>query len=119
MVAGSGVDTYTAKMITMTEACAKHLESMASRDGRALVGIRVAVRGGGCSGLSYEIDFEETQREDDLVFGDDIRIFVDPKSHPFLDGMQLDVTSGMIGTGFVFRNPNADKTCGCGSSFSV
>ncbi len=106
-------------MISMTDSCKQYLQEVAERDDTALVGIRVAVRGGGCSGLSYDMDFESTAREDDLVFGDHPKIFCDPKSFKFLNGMVLDVTSGMIGTGFVFRNPNADKTCGCGSSFSV
>ncbi len=106
-------------MIEMTEACATYLETVAARDERDLVGIRVMVRGGGCSGLSYDIDFETAARDTDHVFGDHPKIFCDPKSYKFLEGMVIDVTSGMIGTGFVFRNPNADKTCGCGSSFSV
>lgn len=89
------------------------------RDERQLVGVRLSVRGGGCSGLSYDIDFEDNQRDNDHVFGEHPKIFVDPKSLPYLEGMIIDVTSGMVGTGFVFRNPNADRTCGCGSSFSV
>jgi len=106
-------------MISMSDNCVRYLVEVSERDGRALVGIRVSVRGGGCSGLSYDIDFEDQKRPNDLVFGDTVQIFCDPKSHPYLDGMTIDVTSGMVGTGFVFRNPNAEKTCGCGSSFSV
>lgn len=103
----------------MSDACAKHLVTLAERESRELVGIRVAVRGGGCAGLSYDIDFADGAKDNDLVFGTHPKIFVDPKSHTFMDGLIVDVTSGMVGTGFIFRNPNADKTCGCGSSFSV
>ncbi len=106
-------------MISMTQQCADHLEKLAVREERALIGVRVAVRGGGCSGLSYDIGFEDAERPDDHVFGDHPKVFVDPKSMKFVDGLILDVTTGLIGTGFVFKNPNAQKTCGCGTSFSV
>ncbi len=84
------------------------------------MGVRVKVKGGGCSGLSYDVALADTPRETDLVFGDDApRVFVDPKSHEFVDGLVLDVSRGLVGTGFVFNNPKAQKTCGCGTSFSV
>jgi iron-sulfur cluster assembly protein len=92
---------------------------MANGKGVELVGVRVTVLGGGCSGLSYDMDFESELEPDDLVFGDHPKIFVDKKSHEFLDGTILDFTGGLKGVGFVFRNPNANSTCGCGSSFSV
>ena len=106
-------------MVSMTQQCADHLVTLAEREGRPLVGVRIAVRGGGCSGLSYDIDFEDNERPDDLIFGEHPKVFVDPKSMKFVDGLTLDVTTGLIGTGFVFKNPNAQKTCGCGTSFSV
>jgi iron-sulfur cluster assembly protein len=83
-------------------------------------GLRVGVKGGGCSGLSYSLGFDKEAREGDkLVEIDGVRIFVDPKSLFYLSGTQLDYTDGLNGKGFVFNNPNATKSCGCGSSFGV
>lgn len=83
-------------------------------------GLRVGVKGGGCSGLSYSLGFDAEQRESDkIIMKDGIRIFVDPKSLFYLSGTQLDFTDGLNGRGFVFNNPNATKTCGCGSSFGA
>ncbi|MDP4200924.1 MAG: iron-sulfur cluster insertion protein ErpA [Bacteroidota bacterium] len=83
-------------------------------------GLRVGVKGGGCSGLSYSLGFDSEQRENDRLLSiDGIRLFVDPKSLFYLAGTQLDFTDGLNGRGFVFNNPNASKTCGCGSSFGA
>lgn len=83
-------------------------------------GLRVGVKGGGCSGLSYSLGFDKEPRENDktLVLNG-IQLFVDPKSLFYLSGIELDYTDGLNGRGFVFNNPNAAKTCGCGSSFGV
>ncbi len=106
-------------MIEMTEAAAEQLERMAEKAGVELVGLRVCVLGGGCSGLSYDMDFESEAGPDDVVFGEHPKIFVDKKSLEFVDGTILEFTGGLTGTGFVFQNPKARNTCGCGSSFSV
>ncbi|HZK75378.1 MAG TPA: iron-sulfur cluster assembly accessory protein [Candidatus Kapabacteria bacterium] len=83
-------------------------------------GLRVGVKGGGCSGLSYSLGFDGEARENDkLIVKEGVRIFVDPKSLFYLSGTQLDFTDGLNGRGFVFNNPNATKTCGCGSSFGA
>jgi iron-sulfur cluster assembly protein len=83
-------------------------------------GLRVGVKGGGCSGLSYSLGFDSERRENDkLLTIDGIQLFVDPKSLFYLSGTQLDFTDGLNGRGFVFNNPNATKTCGCGSSFGA
>ena len=83
-------------------------------------GLRVGVKGGGCSGLSYSLGFDGEKRENDKVITkDDIRIFIDTKSLFYLSGTELDFTDGLNGRGFVFNNPNATKTCGCGSSFGA
>lgn len=82
-------------------------------------GLRLGVQGGGCSGLSYNIGFDTRPRERDRVFEfADVRVFVDPKSFIYLHGMVLDYEETLMHQGFVFRNPNAKKSCGCGSSFS-
>ena len=83
-------------------------------------GLRIAVRGGGCSGFEYAIDFEREPRENDLVLEyDGLKLYVDPISSRFLEGTTIDYSLGMTGTGFKFHNPKAAGTCGCGSSFSV
>ena len=83
-------------------------------------GLRVGVKGGGCSGLSYSLGFDKEAREGDKkIVVDGVNIFVDPKSLFYLSGTQLDYTDGLNGKGFVFNNPNATKSCGCGSSFGV
>src|SRR5436305_1125554 len=82
-------------------------------------GLRLGVQGGGCSGLSYNIRFDTQPRERDRVFNfGGVRIFVDPKSFIYLNGMVLDYQETLMQQGFVFVNPNASKSCGCGTSFS-
>ena len=82
--------------------------------------IRVGVKGGGCSGLSYVMDFDTELKEDDKVFEDKgIKIVVDKKSFLYLVGTELDYAGGLNGKGFSFINPNASRTCGCGESFSI
>lgn len=83
-------------------------------------GLRVGVKGGGCSGLSYSLGFDSEARAGDKILEKDgVRIFIDAKSLFYLSGTQLDFTDGLNGRGFVFNNPNASKTCGCGSSFGA
>jgi iron-sulfur cluster assembly accessory protein len=83
-------------------------------------GLRIAVVGGGCSGYSYQLDFDDVTREDDHVLDfDGVRVRVDAKSAEMLDGMQVDFVTRLHGGGFTFSNPNATATCGCGTSFSV
>jgi len=83
-------------------------------------GLRLGVKGGGCSGLTYVLAFDEKATEKDNVFEiHGVKIFIDPKSMFYLSGTTLDFTDGLNGRGFVFNNPQATKTCGCGSSFGV
>ncbi|CAN5273304.1 iron-sulfur cluster assembly accessory protein [soil metagenome] len=82
--------------------------------------VRVGVKSGGCSGLSYELKFDKSQNENDRLFEDnEIRIVVDKKSVLYLAGTILEYSGGLNGKGFVFNNPNAQRTCGCGESFSL
>ncbi|GAB4449120.1 MAG: iron-sulfur cluster assembly accessory protein [Bacteroidia bacterium] len=108
-------------MITITErAKNKALELMQKENRPADSFIRVAVEGGGCSGLTYKLEFDNQLKENDKVFEDKgIKIVVDKKSFLYLVGTELDYTDGLNGKGFVFNNPNATRTCGCGESFAV
>ena len=107
---------------SVTEKAAQHILHLMKLEGKTVdrVGLRVAVKGGGCSGLEYKLAFEIEPKEDDQVleqFG--VRLFLDPKSLFFVKGTSLDFDGGLNGKGLVFQNPNATKTCGCGSSFAV
>lgn len=82
-------------------------------------GLRLGVKGGGCSGLSYDLRFTEPRENDNVITYDDVHVYIDPKSYVYLKGIMLDYESGLKGKGFVFTNPNASNTCGCGESFSV
>lgn len=107
-------------MIQVTDTAKKqalHLMKESGDDGSF---IRVGVQGGGCSGLMYDLDFDNQEKEDDKSFEDNgVRIVVDKKSFLYLAGTVLDFSGGLNGKGFVFTNPNADRTCGCGESFSI
>jgi iron-sulfur cluster assembly protein len=108
-------------MITVSENAKQHaLELMKNESSPEGTFIRVGVEGGGCSGLSYKLEFDNQKREGDQTFEDKgIQITVDKKSFLYLIGTELDYTGGLNGKGFVFNNPNASRTCGCGESFSV
>ena len=115
-------------MITVTEKAAKEIKRIRENDpAAAKSNLRVQATGGGCSGMSYKLGFDqEPPAPSDKVFdlksgeGAEItKLLVDAKSFLYLSGMTLDFTDGLNGTGFVFQNPNAKRTCGCGSSFSV
>ena len=82
-------------------------------------GLRLSVVGGGCSGLNYKMDFDQSRDTDNVIDVGNIKILIDPKSSIYLKGVVLDYQDGLQGKGFVFKNPNATNTCGCGESFSV
>ena len=93
------------------------IEEQSLSDGTAL---RVGVKGGGCSGFSYLLDLTEQERETDELFEEhDIKVVCDPKSYLYLNGTSIDFKDEVMGRGFVFNNPNATSSCGCGSSFSA
>jgi iron-sulfur cluster assembly protein len=108
-------------MITVSENAKNHAISLMKEENRPEGSfIRVGVEGGGCSGLSYKLEFDNIKKEGDQEFEDKgIKIVVDRKSFLYLVGTELEFTGGLNGKGFVFNNPNANRTCGCGESFSV
>jgi len=106
--------------ISMTDGAARYLNDLMTKDGKAGFGLKVGVKGGGCSGLQYELTFESEPEEGSKIYeSSGLRIFVDLKSYFYLRGLTLDFSGGLNGKGFVFMNPNATKTCGCGSSFAA
>lgn len=109
-------------MIKVSEDAKKRIALLMADEGynAATDFVRVGVKSGGCSGLSYELKFDKTQAEQDKLFEDnDIKIVVDKKSVLYLAGTTLEYSGGLNGKGFVFNNPNAQRTCGCGESFSL
>ena len=110
-------------MITVSETALEHLIELMVGDGinPDTHHLRVGVKGGGCSGLSYTMDFDDTIHESDDVFevGGGIKLVVDKKSVLYLFGTELQYSSGLNGKGFSWSNPNASRTCGCGESFSL
>lgn len=107
-------------MVTVSETAAKKLTSLIEESGFKTPFVRVAVKGGGCSGLSYDLSFDtEQQPADTLVEDKDVQILIDMKSLLYLYGTELDFSDGLNGKGFQFINPNASRTCGCGESFAL
>lgn len=109
-------------MIKVSETAKKKVIELMQDDGFDPTNdfVRVGVKSGGCSGLSYDLKFDKENQEEDKVFVDnDIKIIVDKKSFLYLIGTTLEYSGGLNGTGFVFNNPNANRTCGCGESFSL
>ena len=108
-------------MITLTPAATQEVKRLISQEQKPNVGLRLGVKGGGCSGFSYVLALDEaTPKQFDTVFEQDgVKVLVDAKSHLYLDGTTVDFKSGMVGGGFEFQNPMAKKSCGCGTSFST
>ncbi len=108
-------------MIQISESAAKKIGNLKSEEGQPdSAFLRVEVKKGGCSGLSYKMNFDQNPKEGDQFFeANGQKIAVDGESFLFLIGMTMDYSGGLNGKGFVFNNPNATKSCGCGSSFNV
>ena len=107
-------------MVTVSEGAAKKLNSLIEESGFKTPYVRVAVKGGGCSGLSYDLSFDtEQQTGDTLAENNGVKILIDMKSLLYLYGTELDFSDGLNGKGFQFINPNASRTCGCGESFAL
>jgi iron-sulfur cluster assembly protein len=109
-------------MITITETAAHQIVKLiAKEEQKQLAGLRVGVKAGGCSGFEYTFAWESTPKPTDQVFegAQGAKVFVDPRSLKLLDGTTLDYDAGLLSKGFVFQNPQAKATCGCGVSFSI
>ena len=106
--------------ISITPDAAIHVRQFAADSGKPDGNLRVAVKGGGCSGLTYDLDLVDEPGENDKVISSrGLELYIDKKSYIFLAGTELDYSGGLNGKGFVFNNPNAKTACGCGTSFSV
>ena len=106
-------------MIALTDKAAVKVKDLITQEGNDQLMLRVAVRPGGCSGFSYEMFFDTDKAGDDLIADHDgVKVVVDPSSAQLLQGATLDYNDGLQGAGFAIDNPNAQKTCGCGQSFS-
>ena len=113
---------YIRIMIKVSETAKKKVIELMHDDGYdpSIHYVRVGVKSGGCSGLSYDLKFDKENQDGDKMFEDnDVKIIVDKKSFLYLIGTTLEYSGGLNGTGFVFNNPNANRTCGCGESFSL
>lgn len=105
--------------LTLTAKALEMVRTALQREGRAGHALRVGISGGGCSGMKYNLAFEEHPRSDDAIVEiDGVRLLIDPASEPYLQGVVIDYVTGLHGAGFKFLNPKAQRTCGCGSSFS-
>jgi iron-sulfur cluster assembly protein len=108
-------------MVAITENAATQIHKLLAKQQLPDGGLRVGVKAGGCSGFEYVFEWEAAPKETDLVFDgpNGARVWVDPRSHRLLDGTTLDYDTSLLSRGFVFQNPHAKSTCGCGVSFTV
>lgn len=106
--------------VLFTHSAATKVKELIEEEGNKDLMLRVFISGGGCSGFQYGFTFDETENEGDTcVEKDGVKLLIDPMSYQYLSGAEIDYTEGLEGAQFVIRNPNAETTCGCGSSFSV
>ena len=105
--------------VTLTETAAKHVTANLAKRGKGL-GLRLGVRTSGCSGLAYKLEYADEAKPEDVTFeSNGVTVVVDPKSLPYIDGMELDFAREGLNEGFKFNNPNVKDQCGCGESFNV
>ena len=106
------------QLVLLTESAISKIKELLEKEETGK-GLRLGVKGGGCSGLSYSVAFDFEKEKDNVQEVGGFKIYLDPKSTIYLKGIELDHQGGLEGKGFVFRNPNASNTCGCGESFSI
>jgi iron-sulfur cluster assembly protein len=107
-------------VLELTASASEHVRTLMKKESKVGASLRVSVVGGGCSGLSYKMGFEDQPASGDKVFEQNgVQLLIDPRSALFLSGMVIDYVDGLNGSGFTFSNPNAKKSCGCGTSFSA
>ena len=108
-------------MITLTSTAAQEVKRLIEKEQKPNMGLRIGIKGGGCSGMSYVLALDEaTPKQYDTIFEQEgIKVLIDAKSHLYLDGTTIDYKNSLMGGGFEFNNPNAKKACGCGSSFTA
>jgi iron-sulfur cluster assembly protein len=105
--------------VTVTEKAARHIQKTLDKRGKG-VGLRLAVKTSGCSGMAYALEFADESQPEDLIFESaGVKLLVDPRSLPYLEGTELDFVREGLNEGFKFNNPNAKAECGCGESFAV
>ncbi|MEC5388360.1 iron-sulfur cluster assembly protein IscA [Uliginosibacterium sp. H3] len=105
--------------VTLSEAAANHVSKFIAKRGKG-VGVRLGVKTTGCSGMAYKLEYADEEAPDDLVFeSHGLKVLVDPKSLPYIDGTELDFVREGLNEGFKFNNPNVKNECGCGESFNV
>ena len=110
---------FKRKPVILTPTAQKEVNRLLQDEDKAGLGLRLGIKGGGCSGLSYILDFTPHQEGDVVIFYDEFEVFLDRKSSIYLNGTILDHQGGLEGRGFLFDNPMASNTCGCGESFSI
>ena len=106
-------------MITLSAGAVSEIKRLIEKENKADVGLRIGVRAGGCSGMSYMLGFDAARPDDQVENFEGIKVFIDQQSASYLSGTELDYVDGLQGKGFTFKNPNASRSCGCGESFSV
>jgi iron-sulfur cluster assembly protein len=107
------------QVVTLTPAAEQQVRELVAEANEPGIGLRLGIKGGGCSGLTYVLDFTEHREGDTILEFEGFKVFLDRKSTIYLSGITLDHQSGLSGRGFVFQNPMATNTCGCGESFSI
>ena len=111
--------TTATEFVKISPLAYDEVKKLVAEEDKKGLGLRLSVKGGGCSGLSYDLSFTPEEKGDNVTEKDHFKVYIDVKSMIYLKGMLLDYEGGLQGKGFVFKNPNATSTCGCGESFSV
>ncbi len=107
-------------MLTLTESAAKKVQDLRLEEGKPEWGLRLRVVGGGCSGFSYELGWEDVEQQgDEVIESSGVRVYVDPQTVQYVGGVEIDYVDGLYGSGFSIKNPNSKGTCGCGHSFQA